>query len=101
MGKVTGIGGVVGYAVLVLVVAAAAIGSGCGSSNAIVITQSRTTAPGPFERLAVFVSLPSGGGDRGIYHGVKKVMPGELGAPSRTLTATSRDTGHAMLARLP
>ena len=26
------------------------------------------------------MSLPSGGGDRGIYHGVKKVLPGRLAA---------------------
>jgi hypothetical protein len=70
----------VGHVFLTLVVAVAAISPGCGSSNTVVITQSRTTEPGPFKRLAVFVSLPAGGGDRGIFHGLKKVMPGELAA---------------------
>jgi hypothetical protein len=61
-----------------VVLVAVAISAGC-ASNKIVITDSRVTAPGPFERLAVFVSLPRDG-DRGIYHGVKKTLPSELTA---------------------
>src|SRR5262249_26771967 len=57
----------------------AVIGAGCGSTSTIVITESHATAPGPFERLAGFVSLPRNG-DRGVYHGFQKAMPGELAA---------------------
>jgi hypothetical protein len=60
------------------IVLVASLAASCGSPNTIVITQSRTTAPGPVERIEVFVSLPARGGDRGIYHGFKKVMPTRL-----------------------
>lgn len=61
------------YAILVAVLAI-----GC-SSNKIVITQSRASAPGPFETLDVFVNLPANG-NRGIYYGLKKTLAAELAA---------------------
>jgi hypothetical protein len=66
--------------VIVLVLALVGGATGCGASHTIEITQSRTTAPRPFKRLDVYVSLLRRGGDRGIYHGLKKALPGELSA---------------------
>ena len=52
---------------------------GC-ASNKIEITQSRTASPGPFSRLAVFMSIPANGFDRGIYHGFQRTIASELAA---------------------
>ncbi len=65
------------HAILVAVLAI-----GC-SSNKIVITQSRASAPGTFETLDVFVNLPANG-DRGIYYGLKKTLAADLAACSVT-----------------
>lgn len=64
--------------VVVLVLALVVGAAGCGASHSIQITESRTTAPGPFKRLDVYASLLRRGGDRGIYHGLKKALPREL-----------------------
>lgn len=63
--------------VIVLVLALVVGAAGC-ASHTIQITESRTTAPGPFKRLDVYVSLLRRGGDRGIFHGLKKALPSEL-----------------------
>jgi hypothetical protein len=49
----------------------------CGSSTTV-ITESHVASPKPFARLAVFVSVPGGGFDRGIYHGFQRTMASEL-----------------------
>lgn len=64
--------------VIVLVLSLVVGAAGCGASHTIQITESRTTAPGPFKRLDVYVSLLRRGGDRGIYHGLKNALPSEL-----------------------
>jgi hypothetical protein len=66
--------------VVALVLALVVTAGGCGASHTIEITRSRTTAPQPLKDVAVFVSLLRRGGDRGIYHGLKKALPGELSA---------------------
>lgn len=57
-----------------------AIVIGCGASNTAVIEQKRVLEPRPIERVAVFMSIPAAGFDRGIYHGFRQQMARELSA---------------------
>lgn len=60
------------------IVLAAVLAAGCGSASKTVFAFSHAEDSAPLERVAVFLSIPARGFDRGIYHGFQRAMASKL-----------------------